>query len=277
MTGALILAISLLIAMKQTTSPLFSNIVRSWFITTLLGQLIFAYYVLMMYWRSIAARNWEHWNTVNAHFYLRSDTTGNLVFALHVVFAAIITILGPLQLIGQIRSLAPRFHRISGRIYIYSAVLMGLSGLYLTWVRSAIGGIQMSIAITCNALIILTSALLAIKYARARNIKLHQQWAVHLFVAMSGVWLFRVFFMLWMVIHRAPVGFDPDTFTGPFLTALSIFVYIFPQAIVAWYFRARYASSPWMKWGFAVFLALITLCLIVGTFGATMGMWLPRI
>ncbi|WP_276479825.1 DUF2306 domain-containing protein [Paraflavitalea pollutisoli] len=267
--------------MKQApttvTSRLFRSIVRFWFVVTFLSQLVFAYYVLMVYWRSIAARNWEHWNTVNSHFFVRSDRTGNLVFALHVFFAAIVTLLGPLQLVPQIRSRAPRIHRWCGRVYISTAILMGLSGLYLTWVRSAIGGLQMSIAITFNALIILTTAFFAIRYARARNFKLHQQWAVHLFVAMSGVWMFRVFFMLWMVIHQAPVGFDPDTFTGPFLTALAIGVYIFPQAIVAWYFSARQTYIRWITWGFTLFLLLTTLGIFVGTIGATLGMWLPRI
>lgn len=259
------------------TSRLFSYVVRSWFVITFLSQLVFAYYVVMMYWRSIAARNWEHWNTVNTHFFVRSDVAGNLVFAGHVFFAAIVTVLGPLQLVPQIRSRAPRWHRWCGRIYIFTAMLMGLSGLYLTWVRSAIGGLQMSIAITFNALIILTAAVFAIRYARARNFRLHQQWAVHLFVAMSGVWLFRVFFMLWIVIHQAPVGFDPDTFTGPFLTALALFVYIFPQVIVAWYFSARQSAAPWKKWGFTLFLFVITICILVGSVGATLGMWLPRL
>lgn len=250
---------------------------RFWFVVTFLGQLMFAYYILMMYWRSIALGNFEKWNTVNSHFYIKSDIVGNLVFGLHVAIAAIITILGPLQLITRIRTKAPRFHRISGRIYIFSAFLMSIAGLYLTWVRSAIGGPFMSVCITINALTILVCAFFAIRYAMQRNIKLHNQWAVHLFLAMSGVWLFRVFFMLWMLIHKAPVGFDPETFTGPFLNVLAVFVYVLPQAVVALYFKARFSPSPYKKWAFAVFLFVITICIAIGSAGAALGMWLPRI
>jgi hypothetical protein len=94
---------------------------------------------------------------------------------------------------------------------------------------------------------------------------------------MSGVWFFRVFFMLWMVIHRKPVGFDPETFTGPFLNVLAVFVYIFPQAVAAWYFKARFSGSSVAKWSFAAFLLLITIATAIGLLGAIKGMWLPRI
>jgi hypothetical protein len=110
-----------------------------------------------------------------------------------------------------------------------------------------------------------------------RNIKLHNQWAVHLLLAMSGVWLFRVFFMLWMSIHRAPVGFDPETFTGPFLYALSVFVYILPQAVIALYFKAKFSGSANKLLAFSLLLFVITIGIAIGTVGAILGMWLPRI
>lgn len=254
----------------------FKNVTRCWFVVTYVGQLIFAYYILMLYWKSAALGHFEKWNTAN-HFYIKGDVTGNLIFGLHVVLAAVITILGPLQLVNKIRAKAPRVHRISGRIYIYSAFLISIAGLYLTWVRGAVGGLFSSIGITINALIIIVCAFFAVRYAIQRNIRLHNQWAVHLLLAMSGVWLFRVFFMLWMVIHRAPVGFDPETFTGPFLNALAVLVYILPQAIVGLYFKAKYSGSSGKKWAFSLLLFVITVAIAVGTLGAVKGMWLPRI
>jgi len=255
----------------------FRNVTRFWFIVTFLGQLAFASYVLLLYYRSAALGNWERWNTVNPHFYIRGDIMGNLIFGLHVALAAVVTVLGPMQLVGAIRKKMPRVHRVSGRIYIFSAFLIAAGGLYLTWVRGAVGGLFSSIGISINAAIILVAAYYAIRYAVQRNIKLHNQWAVHLFVAMSGVWLFRVFFMLWMLIHRKPVGFDPETFTGPFINGLAVFVYILPQAVVAWYFKSRASGVPVQKWAFSVLLCVLTLGMVVGTFGAVMGMWLPRI
>ncbi len=250
---------------------------RSWFIVTYLGQLIFAYYILMLYWTSTAAGEFENWNKVNPHFYRKEDLTGNLFFALHVALAAIVTILGPLQLIKQVRNRWPRFHRAGGRIYIYSAFLISLAGLYLALVRGAVGGPFSTATVSMNGVIIMVCAFFSVRYAKQRNIRLHNQWAVHLLIAMSGVWFFRVFFMLWMVIFRAPVGFDPETFTGPFLYVLDVFVYIFPQAIAALYFKAKFSGKPSAKYMFSFLLLLITLATLVGVFGAAAGMWLPRI
>lgn len=250
---------------------------RSWFIVTYLGQLIFAYYILMLYWTSTAAGKFENWNKVNPHFYRKEDLTGNLFFALHVLLAAIVTILGPLQLIKEVRSRWPGFHRISGRIYIYSAFLISIAGLYLALVRGAVGGPFSTATVSMNGFIIIVCAFFSVRYAKQRNIRLHNQWAVHLLIAMSGVWFFRVFFMLWMVIFQAPVGFDPETFTGPFLYVLDVFVYIFPQAIAALYFKAKFSPDPYRKYFFSFLLFLITLATLVGVSGAAGGMWFPRL
>jgi hypothetical protein len=37
-------------------------------------------------------------------------------------------------------------------------------------------------------------------------------------MVLSGVWFFRLGMFLWLAINRGPAGFEPDTFTGPFLT-----------------------------------------------------------
>jgi hypothetical protein len=195
-----------------------------------------------------------------------------------VALAAIITILGPMQLVPQVRSYAPRFHRISGRIYISSAFIISLAGLYLIWIRGSVsvGGLGAVIAITLNALIIMFCAFFAVKNAIQRNIVMHHQWAIHLFLGMSGVWLFRVFLMLWIMAWQAPVGFDPETFTGPFLTFLSVMVYVFPQVLAAFYFLAKNSQTPTIKWAFSITLFLITIGTALGIVAATMGLWVPR-
>ncbi len=256
---------------------IFKNVTRLWFTITFVGQLAFASYIILLYWKSAALGHFDKWNTANPDFYVKGDIRGNLVFGLHVTLAAVVTILGPLQLVPAIRKKAARFHRNSGRIYICSAFLISLAGLYLSWVRGGVGGLFSAVGITINAVIIIVCAFFTIKYAIQRNIRLHNQWAVHLVLAMSGVWLFRVFFMLWMVIHKAPVGFDPETFTGPFLNVLAVFVYILPQPVVALYFNAKYSNLEYKKWAFSLALFIISIGMAVGILGAISGMWLPRI
>lgn len=250
---------------------------KSWFVIVFLGQMIFAYYILMLYWKSTLMGNLEKWNTATPHFYIEGDLVGNVIFGLHVAFAAIITVLGPMQLIPKVRDYTPKFHRVSGRIYIFSAFTISIAGLYLTWVKGSVGGLTGSVVISLNAFIIMLCASFAIKHAIQRNIRLHHQWAVHLFLAMSGVWLFRVFLMLWLAIFKSPVGFDPETFTGPFLDALSVLVYLFPQAMVAFYFYAKRSDAPATKWMFSISLIFITVGIALGVVSATIGLWIPRI
>ncbi len=253
------------------------SIVKVWFLAVWIGQMLFAYYILMLYWKSTMLGNFEKWNTATPNFYIKGDLVGNTIFGLHVALAAIITILGPMQLISQLRRYAPIFHRVSGRIYIFSAFIISIAGLYLTWVKGSVGGPVGSVVISMNALIILGCAFLTIKNALLRNIDNHQRWAVHLFLAISGVWLFRVFLMLWLAIFKAPVGFDPETFTGPFLNALSVFVYVFPQLVVFFYFQAKKSRTPLIKAVFSILLLFITIGIVIGTVAATLGMWLPRL
>ncbi|PUZ25853.1 hypothetical protein DCC81_16500 [Chitinophaga parva] len=250
---------------------------RAWFIVFFLGQVIFACYIFLLYWRSAFQGHFENWNAQAPHLYVEGAGLRNAVFALHIATAAIVSLLGPLQLLPKLRQLAPRFHRISGRFYIFFAFAIAIDGLLLAWRKGAVGGNIDHIIISINALIILTCAYYTIRYAINRELSTHQRWAVHLVLGMSGVWLFRVFLMFWLVVNQGPVGFDPDTFTGPFLVVLSIVVYVFPQVAVWGYFKAQQANLAGPKWVASIALLCITLAMLIGVFAATMGMWWPRI
>ncbi|SEN13221.1 Predicted membrane protein [Chitinophaga rupis] len=266
----------LLKAPQAVAAKILQWAVRSWFAVFFAGQLIFASYIILLYWWSAALGRLERWNAATPHLYVKGAPLHNSVFALHIGIAALISLLGPLQLLPAIRRYAPRFHRVSGRFYIFFAFAIGIDGILLAWRKGAVGGTTDHFIISINAVIILVCAYYTIRYAIKRQLAIHNRWAVHLVLAMSGVWLFRVFLMLWLVINQGPVGFDPDTFTGPFLTTLAIAVYIFPQVIVWWYFQAKEAGTAWPKWMFSIALLCITLGMLVGVFAATMGMWLPR-
>lgn len=248
-----------------------------WFVIVFVGQLIFAYYILFLYGKSGVEGNLQKWNAATPHGYQSNDLIGNLFFGFHVALAGIITIGGPLQLIPTIRTFAPKFHRINGRIYIISAFLISFAGLYLSWVRGSVGGLTGSIFITINGVIIMVCAFNTLRFALDRKIAVHNQWALRLFLAMSGVWFFRVGLMLWLAIHQAPVGFDPETFQGPFLNFLYVMVYIMPQFFAEMYFRAKKSQNNNVKWSMVTFLVVTTIGLTIGIFAATMGMWLPRL
>ncbi len=251
--------------------------VHSWFAVVVVGQFIFALYILGLYGVSGLAGDFERWSSAGSHGYIEQDSMGNVLFGLHLLLAAIISIGGPLQLIKKVRQHFPKFHRINGRLYIGSAFLISFAGLYLTWIRGTVGGLAGHLFITVNGLLILVCAFFTIQKAVNHQLLAHRKWAIRLFLVMSGVWFFRVFLMLWLTINQGPVGLDMDSFEGPALNMLYTFSYILPILFVEFYFKVKAPDRVRGRWILVSFLVLLTSCILVGTFSATMGMWLPSL
>jgi len=254
-----------------------TNAARSWFVVAALGQLIFAYYIAVLYGVSALRGDWAAWNSVMPRGLNTGDTVGNIAITVHLLFALILTLGGILQLVPQLRSRMPAFHRWNGRLYLLSGVAAALGGTYLIWVRGTVGDTSQHLATTLNAILIIYFAVMAWRYARARDFVTHRRWALRLFLVMSGVWFFRVGLMLWLLIHQAPVGFDGKTFTGPFLTALAFGQTLLPLLILELYFYAQKRAGTHGRLAMTGLLAVLTLATAVGIAGATMMLWWPRI
>ena len=246
-----------------------------WFLIAFIGQLIFVLYIFGLYGVSLYQGDFERWNAMMPNGYTEGDIAGNINIGIHLFLAAVISLGGPLQIIPSLRKWFPTFHRWNGRIYIFTAIIISLTGFYLTWIRGSIVGLIGDIAITINGILIITFAIVAIRHAMARKFAIHRKWALRLFMVVSGVWFFRIGFMFWMLIHQEPVGFDPDTFQGPFLTFLSFAQYLLPLFFLELYFWAKELAGQAGKVVTAVLIAVLAIATAVGIFGATMGLWLP--
>ncbi|WP_074408036.1 DUF2306 domain-containing protein [Aquimarina megaterium] len=251
--------------------------VTFWFFVAVIGQWIFAYYVTFFYGSAAVHGDFEKWNEVLPHGYIPGETMGNLAVALHIVLAIIIMVGGPLQFIPQIRTYARTFHRWNGRIYIFTALLIGVDGLYMIWTRGNIGGLVGQVSVSINAFLIMFFAIMSWRTAVARDFDKHRQWALRLFLASNGVWFFRIGLMFWLFVNGGPVGFDPETFRGPFLVFLDFGQFLVPLAILELYLRVQDRSSTSGKIAMTTFLFFLTIITGIGIFAATMGMWLPRI
>jgi len=255
-----------------------------WFIIAFTGHLIFVLYIFALYGISLYQGDFERWNAMMPKGYTEGDIAGNINIGIHLFLAAVISLGGPLQIIPGLRKWFPSFHRWNGRTYVSIAIIISLTGFYLTWIRGSTGfpfvidgAFYMDIAITINGILIILFAVFAIHYAMARKFTFHRKWALRLFMVVSGVWFFRVGFMLWMLIHQKPVGFDPATFQGPFLTFLSFAQYLLPLLILEIYFWAKERAGKAGKISTAALIAVLTIAMGVGIFGASIGMWLPNI
>lgn len=252
---------------------------KFWFAAVVVGQAIFSFYIVAFYYTATFTNDIERFSKVMPAGYIEGDFWGNVAVVGHVLFAAIITMGGLMQLLPIIRRKIPALHRWNGRLYILTASIMSLSGalMIITRYDKVIGGWFGHTTLMINGAIILTCAAMAFKFARQRKFAQHRIWALRLFLAVSGVWMFRVGMMAWLMLHGKPVGFDPVSFSGPFLTALFTLVYIAPLFILEVYLRVQATGSVNQKLATATGVLLLSLVMVGGIFSATTGMWLPRI
>jgi tetratricopeptide (TPR) repeat protein len=249
-----------------------------WFVVAVMGQCIFVFYIASFYGIASARGNIGVWNKTLAQGWMPGNTVGNTALAVHLLFAALITLSGALQLIPKIRSRVPIFHRWNGRFYGVVAFTMGLSGLYLLFSgRKVVGDFTQRISFGINGILILVCAALAWRYAVARDFKTHRRWALRLFLVVSGVWFFRVGLMFWLLLNKGPVGFDPATFQGPFITFLSFAQYLLPLGMLEIYLRTQDRAGAPGRFATGAGLFVLTLVMGLGIVGATMTMWAPRI
>lgn len=250
--------------------------IATWCGAAILGQLLFAFYVVVFYGGALLRGAPEHWNKVLPNGYVAGDTASNAALGTHMLFAAIIMVCGALQLPPRLRRAAPRLHRWTGRIYVTLAVVASLTGLYMTWFRGDSSRLVQHIGISIAAVLILLCAAKAVHHARQRQFTEHRRWALRLFLVVGAVWFFRVGLMFWMFVHQGPVGFDPTTFTGPFLDFLSFAQYLLPLGMLELTMRVREHGGAAARLAVAGLLLVLTGAMAVGIVMAALGMWLPR-
>ena len=248
---------------------------RFWFGVTVIGQLVFAFAVASFYSLTAMRGDYHAWKFTNG--YVPGVTRGNWAVVMHVASAAVIMLAGAVQLIPQVRSRFPVFHRWNGRIYMLAAVALSAAGLYMVWIRGSVGDLPQHLASTLNAILIWLFAGLALRFAMARNFKTHRRWALRLFLVVSGSWFYRIALFLTFMIFKGPVGFDPTTFTGPLITFMGFANFLFPLAVLEIYFLAQDRPGTLRRIATAGLLFVLTIVMIAGLFAVTMAVWVPDV
>jgi uncharacterized membrane protein len=234
-------------------------------------------YVAVSYGSTAATGDFAKWGRFLTVGIVPGDTVGNLALMAHLLLAVIVTVCGPLQLIANIRARAPAFHRWNGRVYLAGVVTTAVAGLYMENARNHIPSVVMQVGGSLNAVLILLCAAMALRYALARDIKTHRQWALRLFLVVSASWFFRVILMFWIAINGGPVGFDPKTFMGPATDIMSFAQYLLPLAALEIYFRAQRSTGSATRLATAGGLVLLTVAMGLGMFVAFKAFWLGPI
>ncbi len=107
----------------------------------------------------------------------------------HIFASAITLLLGPWQFVTSVRTRWPRFHRISGRLYLGLGVLAGgIAALYMSFY--AFGGMISTSGFALLAVVWLATGAMALHTARAGDFAAHRRWMIRNFaLAMAAVTL----------------------------------------------------------------------------------------
>ena len=233
-----------------------------WLLVMLLGQWAFFYYIVMHYGGSLVSGDWEVWNRLSVFKvfpFVAGDRIGNLTFLSHALAAGIIALGGALQLVPQIRSRFPSFHRWNGRVFLLTVVALSLSGFYLVWIRSAKPAWPGSIALSLNGVLILAFAAAAWRAVRRRDFARHREWAMRLYLVSNGQWFIRIgMFCYGMFVKVTGLAPLPP---GQFFKLWQYGCFLVPLALLQLYFMAgRSRSRPFRV---AVYATLVTATLVM--------------
>jgi uncharacterized membrane protein YozB (DUF420 family) len=254
----------------------FKRSAAAWFAAAMVGQLLFVLFILLFYYPSTLSGNFAAWDgKPNIEGFAAGDTVGNLMFAVHVLLAAVMTLTGLFQLLPVVRRRWPRAHRISGRVFLSTALLLSIGGLWLVWVRGTMLTFTGGIGISFNAGLIFLFAGYAWRTAVQRRIVEHRRWALRLFITANGVWFMRLGYIIWGA-GTGGLGIG-DAMDGPFDYFLAFGNVLVPLALLEIYLWADSRGTARQRTAVTTGLFVLALLTFGGSIAAWLVMWSPYI
>lgn len=247
-----------------------------WYLMAVLGQLAFLLFILLFYYPKVLSGNFAAWdNKPNIDGFTAGDTGGNIMFALHVLAAAVLTAGGLLQLLPALRAKWPRVHRWNGRLFMVTALTLALGGLWLVWGRGTYLNLVGAFGISFNALLIISFAFMAWRTAIKKQFAEHRRWALRLFIVANAVWFMRLGYMIWG-IGTGGIGIG-KAMDGPYDYFLAFGNSLVPLAIMEVYLRIQDGANDRARVLMAAGLVICALLIIGGSGAAWLAMWGPYI
>ncbi len=261
-------------AVRLAAERMLRRAAMAWFCVAAIGQAAFVWMIIAHYGRKTLAGDLAGWNDKPIiKGYVAGDSLGNLLFAVHVLLAAVVTLGGLMQLVPAIRARAPALHRWTGRVFFVTAFVMALGGLWLTWGRPTYLSLTSAVLVSLNGVLVLALSVQAWRMAMARRFDAHRRWALRAYLAVNGVWFLRVALMVWAPLTR---GWGMDrTLSGPADIALQLCAYVLPLLVLEAYLRAQDSANPSAKRAVAGLLIGLTVLTGLGALGAVLILWGP--
>lgn len=248
---------------------------KAWYVAAVIGQVLFLAYIVAFYYPSTLSGNFQAWNLnkMLSHGYVPGDTVGNYAFAGHVLMAGVIAFGGMIQLTPQIRRRWPAVHRWTGRAFLVTAMGAAIAGLVMSWFAKSAG--NGSIALSLDAVLILTFAALAWRKAVVRDIASHRKWAMRTFLVANGVWFLRLGFAPYAMATMAMGG--KVSLSDPFFTVWGYGCYLVPLAVLELYFLAQAKAGPAGRTAMAALIGVGTVLMTLGVIGVWFFLYAPTL
>jgi uncharacterized membrane protein len=100
----------------------------------------------------------------------------------HGLAGACAILLGPLQFSDRLRARFTKFHRVVGRIYVASALIVAPLGAYIQYIEERMGGPRsFSIAALVDAILLMLTTAIAFTFILNGKVQQHRQWMTRSF------------------------------------------------------------------------------------------------
>lgn len=198
-------------------------------IIILLLSLLFNVYITNKYF----IRDWKTWTGFSR---FSDSIAGSVYMCLHWVGGFIINILGSFQLLSKTVKMNERiskYHKYSGRIYLFSVLITCIGGLLFVFHIKTAGGWQMDTSFSVYGVLMIICATKTWKYA-GKNVKLHYEWATRLYSLGIGSMIYRIIVIPVYALDKDsfPSFEDYEIWASKYLITASWFFYV-PNLIVA--------------------------------------------
>ncbi len=256
--------------------PALARAARLWFLTFLLAQLGFAFFIIAFFTPPLLSGDYAAWNA-KPHLvgYVPGDTFGNAQLLVHVYLGALVTLLGSVQFVAAVRRRYPVVHRWIGRVFLGASLIATLGGFYLTWVRGAQINAASTLSISLNGILILVFAAMAWRTAWRRDFVAHRRHATRAFLLVNGVLFLRVGILLAGVLLM-PLGIRVD-YDGAVFIAVSFLSWLAPLAVYEAYLWAERSTRPFVRHVATTVIGLAAIATLAGAIAAMLLMWWPRL
>lgn len=130
-----------------------------------------------------------------------------LLISFHIIPGLLFLVLGPLQFIASVRKRWPKFHRVSGRIFILSGYITAVSAIAINIVFPPFGGLFKSIAVYVFSIAQIVTLTIALQSILRRNIARHRVWMIRAFAIGLAISTMRIFFIPAYLLYGVPSDF----------------------------------------------------------------------